>query len=270
MFYKEDVMKRKTVVLVILIILSIITKVDAVSNPDILKELMLKAEKTFSREEISYEHIEALKSMGFYRKDYKDDNINIRNAVLRFQSDCNLVADGIPGKMFRSAMAKRQQVGKGYKYTDVVTKAPSKGYWLTVNRDKRIITLYKYKTVIKKYPAAIGKDTSATPQGKFSVVVRTKNPMWSGGGYTKPVQGGSPKNPLGYRWIGLSVGKGSKYGIHGNNNPYSIGRGISKGCIRMINSDVNGLFDIVKNGTPVWIGDEAQLKKWGVTQTSFY
>ena len=46
---------------------------------------------------------------------------------------------------------------------------------------------------------------------------------------------GSPKNPLGSRWMGFNARgtDGSKYGIHGTNQPSSIGKYISQGCIRM-------------------------------------
>jgi lipoprotein-anchoring transpeptidase ErfK/SrfK len=215
-------------------------------------------------------YTEVLKSMGYYKYEYKDENINLRNATLRFQSDCNLAADGIQGPQFESAMAKRITLGTGFKPPDIVTRPASRGYWIAVNRTRRILTLYKGKTVIKKYPIAIGKATNKTPEGKFYVYLKRKNPMWSPGDGSKPVAGGSPKNPLGTRWIGLSVGKGNLYGIHGNNSPYSIGRQVSKGCIRMINSDVLSLYDTIPVGTPVWIGNDETLRKWGVTQKSFY
>jgi len=43
------------------------------------------------------------------------------------------------------------------------------------------------------------------------------------------------------------------YGIHGTNNPASIGTAASNGCIRMYNEDVNELFNLVSVGTPVTI-----------------
>jgi len=239
-------------------------------NSGLIKEIINCPDEEVISLKRSFEYIEELKAMGYYKNDYKDENINMRNAVLRFQSDCNLPADGIQGPKFRSAMVKRLLMGSKFRSPDIVARAPSKGFWITINRTNRILTLYMGKTVIKKYPVAIGKDTHKTPQGKFRVYLKRKNPMWSGGRDAKPVAGGSPENPLGTRWIGLSPGKGNLYGIHGNNSPYSIGRRVSKGCIRMINSDVLSLYDIVPIGTPVWIGDDVTLRKWGVTQNSFY
>ena len=63
------------------------------------------------------------------------------------------------------------------------------------------------------------------------------------------------KNPLGSRWIGFNARgtDGSKYGIHGTNQPSSIGKYISQGCIRMKKNDVEYLFDRIPIGTKVWI-----------------
>jgi lipoprotein-anchoring transpeptidase ErfK/SrfK len=55
-------------------------------------------------------------------------------------------------------------------------------------------------------------------------------------------------NPLGTRWLGLSR-KG--YGIHGTNAPKSIGKAASHGCIRLRNSDIEELFDLVSVGDAV-------------------
>ncbi|KUO75311.1 MAG: hypothetical protein APF77_12985 [Clostridia bacterium BRH_c25] len=263
-------MRVKLIIVVILIFSLLLPGVYAEPDTELIKEIMECPEEEVISISSSYEYIESLKSMGYYKHDYKDDHINARNAVLRFQSDCNLPADGIQGPVFKSAMIKRLMMGTKFRSPDIIARAPSKGHWITINRTKRILTLYRGKTVIRKYPIAIGKDSAKTPQGKFYVYLKRKNPMWTGGRSAKPVAGGSPKNPLGTRWIGLSPGKGNLYGIHGNNSPYSIGGRVSKGCIRMINSDVLSLYNIVSIGAPVWIGDDSTLRKWGVTQKSFY
>lgn len=51
-------------------------------------------------------------------------------------------------------------------------------------------------------------------------------------------------------WLSLSK---KSYGIHGTNDPSSIGKAVSKGCIRMYNAQVNELAKIVPNGTGVYI-----------------
>jgi lipoprotein-anchoring transpeptidase ErfK/SrfK len=55
-------------------------------------------------------------------------------------------------------------------------------------------------------------------------------------------------NPLGAR--ALYIGS-TMYRIHGSNEPWTIGRAVSSGCIRMTNEDVTDLYERVKVGTKV-------------------
>ncbi|OGO77140.1 MAG: hypothetical protein A2Y23_13720 [Clostridiales bacterium GWB2_37_7] len=210
--------------------------------------------------------MDGLRSLGYYKNEFKDDDLNFRNAVLRLQSDSNIIADGIAGKQFKNMLNKRLQQGKEVRYNDYVKNAPSSKIWITVNKSNRILTVYWSKTAIRKFPVAIGRTNYVTPKGKFKIKTKVENPKWSGGGIAEPVNGGDKKNPLGKRWLGLTIGNKNKYGIHGNNNPYSIGQNVSRGCIRMMNTDVEELYRSVKNGTPVWIGTDKDLRKWGVYQ----
>jgi lipoprotein-anchoring transpeptidase ErfK/SrfK len=213
-------------------------------------------------------NFDSLRSLGYYKYEFEDDNLNFRNAVLRFQSDSNITADGIAGKQFKTALNRRLQQGKKITYNDYVNKPPSSKMWLTVNKSKKTLTVYWNKTAIKKYPLAIGRTNFVTPEGKFKIKSKVVNPKWSGGGHAAPVDGGDKNNPLGFRWLGLTIGNKNKYGIHGNNNPYSIGQNVSRGCIRMLNSDVEELFKNVDKNTTVWIGSDQALRKWGVYQNS--
>ncbi|MGO4403807.1 L,D-transpeptidase [Bosea sp. RAF48] len=63
------------------------------------------------------------------------------------------------------------------------------------------------------------------------------------------IPGGSPRNPMGARVIGL--GPGGQYAIHGTNMPNTIGTAASYGCFRMHNQDVIDLYARVQMGTPV-------------------
>ncbi|KON90408.1 L,D-transpeptidase [Sporosarcina globispora] len=107
-------------------------------------------------------------------------------------------------------------------------------FTIIVSRGKRILTLLNNGAVQKVYPIAVGKMLTQTPIGEFVIVNREPNP------------GG----PYGVMWLSLSK---SGYGIHGTNNPSSIGQSVSKGCIRMFNHDVLELSRIVPNGTRVLI-----------------
>lgn len=88
----------------------------------------------------------------------------------------------------------------------------------------------------KKYRIALGKPETPTPVGEFVVINKYKN--WGSG--------------FGTRWIGLNVPWGT-YGIHGTNKPHSIGHDASHGCVRMLNRQVEELFEYVEVGSKVTI-----------------
>jgi hypothetical protein len=66
--------------------------------------------------------------------------------------------------------------------------------------------------------------------------------------YLPRFMAGGPGNPLGARamYLGATV-----YRIHGTNQPSTIGKSVSSGCIGMLNEDVSDLFDRAKVGTRV-------------------
>ncbi|WP_352418193.1 L,D-transpeptidase [Proteiniborus sp.] len=107
-------------------------------------------------------------------------------------------------------------------------------YSITINRAARTLTVFRNGQWYKSYPIAIGKPSTPTPTGTFTIVNRAVNP------------GG----PFGARWLGLSK---PHYGIHGTNNPSSIGKAVSNGCVRMYNNDVIELANTVPIGTVVRI-----------------
>jgi len=219
-------------------------------------------------EPVISDYLEELKKLGFYKDEYKDSELNKRNAIIRFQSDHNIPISGVWDEKSMNALKKRIKDTE-FKHPDKVNKSPTDKKWITINKTTRILTLYEGTKVVKKYPVAVGNPPSLTPSGKFTISNKIINPAWGGGGYADPVPGGSPNNPLGYRWMGLSIKDGTRYGIHGNNSPYSIGKNVSHGCIRMINSDVEELFKLVEISTQVWIGTKSELEKWGVMQEEY-
>jgi lipoprotein-anchoring transpeptidase ErfK/SrfK len=110
--------------------------------------------------------------------------------------------------------------------------------------DHRLILL-EGDRVVRTFQVAVGKPSTPSPKGEFRVVSRVQHPTWFG---PKKVVLPGNANPLGTRWLGLSV---HGYGIHGTNAPGSIGKSASHGCIRMRNADVEELFELVSVGTPV-------------------
>jgi len=110
--------------------------------------------------------------------------------------------------------------------------------------DRKLAVIDQGK-VVKIYSTAVGAPKSPSPVGSFKIVEALQNPTWYGKG---KVVGPGSNNPIGTRWLGLSV-KG--YGIHGTNAPASIGHNVSHGCIRLRNRDVEELFTIVGTGDQV-------------------
>jgi hypothetical protein len=235
----------------------------------LMKENLVQNEEQSSQSTITASNYsQVLKTLGYLKDDSKIESLNTRNAVIRFQSACNMAVNGKWDDKCKDALGKRLSE-EDFTYPDTVLEPPSKNEWITINKTKRILTLYKSDKATKKYPVAVGNPPSLTPEGKFKIVSKVVNPVWGGGGYAKPVVGGSSKNPLGFRWMGLSYKDGNEVGVHGNNSPYSIGKNISHGCIRMINTDVEELFKRVSNSTQVWIGTEKELGEWGITQPEY-
>jgi lipoprotein-anchoring transpeptidase ErfK/SrfK len=99
---------------------------------------------------------------------------------------------------------------------------------------------------VKSYRVGLGKDNS-TPLGSFTVKEKLVNPTYYGP--EGVIKADDPKNPLGERWIDI----GESYGIHGTIEPESIGKNESRGCIRLLNSDVEELYDFLTVGSQVLI-----------------
>ncbi|MDR9852417.1 MULTISPECIES: L,D-transpeptidase [unclassified Paenibacillus] len=107
-------------------------------------------------------------------------------------------------------------------------------YRIIVDLSDRTLYLLDGDQVVKSYPVGIGKMVTSTPTGEFTIINKQLHP------------GG----PFGALWMGLSK---PHYGIHGTNNPSSIGHEVSHGCIRMYNEDVLDLSSYVPVGTRVTI-----------------
>jgi hypothetical protein len=116
---------------------------------------------------------------------------------------------------------------------------------IVVSLEDRKLALVEDGKVTKVYPVAVGKPSTPSPVGTFTIERRVANPVYHHDG--KTVEPG-PGNPVGTRWMGLSV---RGYGIHGTNAPNSIGKAASHGCIRMAKPDLEELFALVQVGDTV-------------------
>jgi lipoprotein-anchoring transpeptidase ErfK/SrfK len=118
---------------------------------------------------------------------------------------------------------------------------------ILVDKSQNIMLLKSDEEVIKTYIVSTGKD-NCTPVGVFKVVNKLANPTWFKAGAVVPA--GSPENVLGTRWMGFDL---AGYGIHGTTEPKELGKQVTQGCVRLGNSDVEELYDIIPTGTEVTI-----------------
>lgn len=148
---------------------------------------------------------------------------------------------------------RRLQAGKSLK----IIKGPFHAY---VNKKDFTLDVYIGKpnqpgsVFIKRFRVGLGEHDS-TPTGVWLVTNKLENPRYYNPRSDGPriIEPDDPKNPLGERWIALegqegqAVGKTS-YGIHGTIEPESIGQMKSMGCIRMLNEDVELVYDLLIPG----------------------
>jgi len=148
------------------------------------------------------------------------------------------------------------QLGSGPRIQAVYPDPACTGDKIIVDKHKNLLFLYKKGDLSRIYQVSTGKKPEYTPEGKFSVVNK----------FSIPDQPG--EKLLGPRWLGIGVPdeydlrsekpdsrspKGIKYGIHGTNEPESIGTYASGGCIRLSNEDIVEIYQLVEVGTPVEI-----------------
>lgn len=112
----------------------------------------------------------------------------------------------------------------------------SREFKITIDTQRIKLTLSRNGVIQNEYPVAVGKPSTPTPIGDWIII--EKQTDWGG--------------PFGVRWMRINVPWGG-YGIHGTDNPSSIGSAASHGCIRMYNEDVTKLYAVVPMGTPVKI-----------------
>lgn len=127
---------------------------------------------------------------------------------------------------------------------------PSPRREVVVTIPARKLAVVEEGRVLKVCRVAVGAANSPSPAGEYKIINRLTNP----GYYHKgTVIAPGPANPLGTRWLGLSR-KG--YGIHGTNEPRSIGKAASHGCIRMAKADLEQIFEMLQIGDSVVVRDD--------------
>ncbi len=125
---------------------------------------------------------------------------------------------------------------------------------IVIDKSNFTLTLFIDDYYVRRYPVGLGRD-NRTPVGRFTVDSLLEKADWypPGGGI---IRYGEEGHLIGTRWIGFEDRPGAAgYGIHGTDEPDSIGQMRSEGCIRMLNEDVEELYDFLTPGIEVKIID---------------
>ncbi|MFP4248453.1 MAG: L,D-transpeptidase family protein [Armatimonadota bacterium] len=125
---------------------------------------------------------------------------------------------------------------------------------ITIDRSDRILTVHYAGRQLVRWLCCTGKGNNS-PIGQWRVQNKAVWPAWISyeGNY---IPGGNPRNPLGARWLGTTArghATGRTIGIHGTNQPSSIGRRISGGCIRLTNAHAIEMYNTIPIGARVII-----------------
>jgi lipoprotein-anchoring transpeptidase ErfK/SrfK len=122
-----------------------------------------------------------------------------------------------------------------------------------VSLAERKVYVMSGEQVIKSYPATIGKASTPTPPGSFTIQSKYVNPAYkTSNGVTIPAN--DPNNPLGSRWMQFQGDENTfALGFHEETNPSRLGSMDSQGCVRLLENDLIDLYNTVDINTPVLI-----------------
>jgi hypothetical protein len=126
---------------------------------------------------------------------------------------------------------------------------------IVVNLQRFRLDLYNGALLKEHFAVGVGALSFPTPPGAYYIRSKATNPTWRNPGSPwargMPAYiGPGPRNPLGTRALRLDRGA---LVIHGTPQPWTIGQRASHGCIRMRRDDIERLYDLVPEQTPVFI-----------------
>ncbi|MDX1921171.1 MAG: L,D-transpeptidase [Candidatus Caenarcaniphilales bacterium] len=125
--------------------------------------------------------------------------------------------------------------------------------YIEINIPSRQLFFKDKQEILKKYTIAVGRSREMmTPIGDYKILSKEFNPGWIHPETNKKVLPGK-NNPLGTRLIVFHRVGDIALGIHGTNEPSSIGKFVSHGFIRLNNKDIEELYNLVQAGTEVKI-----------------
>ena len=120
-------------------------------------------------------------------------------------------------------------------------------YSMGIDLSDHRLDLYESGQLMKSYPIGVGTVENPTPPGEYYITIKMKP--------TKPnsVYGVLAMGVSGFSEQLTNWPEGGQLGIHGTNDPSSVGTDVSHGCIRLYNEDILDLSQYVAYGTPVSI-----------------
>lgn len=121
-------------------------------------------------------------------------------------------------------------------------------YRVVVNREADTLTVFNGLTQVLQVPAAVGKASTPTPAGNTYLweLIRPNNPNGAYGPYIFGLAMFSDS-------YAVFNGGDAQIGIHGQDEPWSIGHSVSHGCVRLDNSVITELVGMLPLGAPVTI-----------------
>lgn len=182
---------------------------------------------------------------------------SLETTEIRTGPDGVAAADALAGLLGGEVAADPELMGavdvlvgrdlSGYSPTDEINEG------VYVSLGKKAIFEYEGGELARIYPCAIGKEETPSPLGTYNMYGKSEWPTWYWEGKAIPA---GPENGLGARFLGISNDVHPRgYGIHGTNEPDSIGTAASHGCIRTYNEYIEEMYETVDIGETVIIGE---------------
>lgn len=178
----------------------------------------------------------------------QDERVHIKSGHPGFELD----PDALKAMLLRALRGSRSNLKLPTRQVDA--PGPPE-YAIVVRLRDFMLDLYRGPEIDRNYVVGVGALRFPTPPGAYYIKSKAKNPSWNnpGSAWARSMPAHippGPRNPLGTRALRLDRGA---LVIHGTPQPWTIGQRASHGCIRMRREEVEQLFEIVPQGTPVFI-----------------
>ncbi|EEQ95780.1 L,D-transpeptidase [Brucella sp. ZJ1_1] len=164
---------------------------------------------------------------------------------------------------FRVAGLDTEKINPEFVRQEVNYPTDEKPGTIIVDQRARFLYLVQGSGKAIRYAVGVGPVARAFEGGDAVIANKAAWPRWIPtpdmvkrnpehyGPYKDGVDGG-PRNPMGARALYMHKdGKDTYYRVHGTNDPSSIGKAVSAGCIRLLNQDIIDLYDRVTPGARI-------------------